>query len=203
MTKIKASDTEWLQWIEIQKAATEKGLVGEDLPSAIEMLDRYLAGDLPHDLRREAVAFRATLYQEQGNLAAAKSNFLSALELAVELDHVRFELEDSLAEISKKLGDTEEADKWYVASLRTAAADPRVAGGGFLLRLLKFRGERGLNNEEQKLVRKVVHQSWHLLRVEGEPDLSDLVGTARKLRKAQLGPFSAERPLTPKAYTGP
>lgn len=201
MTNTEASNRKWLRWIELQKTATKMWLENEDLPAAIAVLDRYLAEDLPEELRREATAFRGTLYEEQGDFAAAKSDFLSALKFAVEPDHIRFELQDSLAVISRRLRDAKEADIWYRAALQTAAADPRVAGGGFLLRLLKFRGERGLNDEEQQLAQKVIHQSWHLLRVEGEPDLSDLEGTARRLIEAQRGPFSAERPPLPKAYS--
>jgi len=40
-------------------------------------------------------------------------------------------------------------------------------------------------------------------RVMGEPDSADLEGTCKRLLKAQQGPFSAERPPTPKAYLEP
>lgn len=38
---------------------------------------------------------------------------------------------------------------------------------------------------------------------EGEPDLDELEETARKLIEAQRGPFSADRPPTPKPYSDP
>lgn len=198
-----STDSEWIEWIELQKSVVKTGFAQGDVPAAIKMLDQYLAGSRPDDLKREALAFRADLFSTEGDLEAAKTDFLSALNLATERDHVRFELEDSVAGISVEQGDSEEADKWFGAALRTAAADPRVAGGGLLLRLLRFRGEDGLTDEEHALFEQVVRQSWHLLRVEGEPDLEDLEGTAKKLIEAQRGPFSADRPPTPKAYPGP
>jgi len=198
-----STDSEWLEWIELQKSVVKTGFAQGDVPEAIEMLDRYLAESRPDDLKREALAFRADLCSTEGDLEAAKADFLSALNLAAEQDHVRFELEDSLVRISVEQGDSEEADKWFRAALRTAAADPRVAGGGLLLRLLSFRGKDGLTDEEHGLVAQIVRQSWHLLRVEGEPDLEDLEGTARKLIEAQRGPFSADRPPAPKTYSGP
>jgi hypothetical protein len=76
--------------------------------------------------------------------------------------------------------------------------DPRVAGGAFSLRFLRIRGEQELTEEEQLLVRKVVHQSWNLLRVVGEPDLGDLEAICRELIEVQKGPFSAERSRRPR-----
>ncbi len=198
-----ATDAQWMEWIEVQKAATRTAFEEENPAAAIAELDEYLAGEHPADLTREAVAFRATLHEEAGDLPAAKEDFLLALSFATEPDHVRFELQDCLAATSTKLGEAAQADKWYSAALRTAASDPRVAGGGFLLRFLRLRGERGLSEEELLIAKQVLQQSWHLLGVEGEPDLTNLKASAKKLVEAQRGPFSAERPLAPKAYPGP
>lgn len=190
------TESEWQEWNEVQKAVTQAGLVEDDLSAAIAILNRFLADDLPAALRREVIALRGTLCQEQGDLESAKTDFLAAVRLAAE-GYVRFELEDTLAEISRKLGDIQDADNWYTAALETGASDPRVAGGGFLLRFLKFRGVRGLSHEEHQLAKKMAHQGWRLLRVEGEPDLGDLEGTAKQLVEAQRRPFTAERPPAP------
>jgi tetratricopeptide (TPR) repeat protein len=195
--KASATDSEWVEWVELQKLVLKTGLEQRDVSAAIEMLNHYLAERLPEDLRREALAFRATLFEEEGQLGSAKSDFLSALELAPQPDYVRFELEDSLAHISEKQGSYQEANKWFGAALDTAARDPRVAGGAFILRMLRFRSNQGFTDEEHRLIRQVIQQSWHLLRVEGDPDLEDLEGTARKLIEAQSIPFSADRPPAP------
>lgn len=186
-----AADSEWLQWIELQKEVAKTWLEEGRPADATIVLDRYLTADLPEDLRREGTAFRAMLHREQGDLAAAKSDFLAALELAEDRDHVRFELEDSIAVISQELNDRKEAGKWYLSALRTAAADPRVVGGGFLLRYLRFRGDKNLTIEEKQLANKVVHQSWRLLQIDGEPDLENLEVTASRLIEAQQHPASS------------
>lgn len=192
MTSERASDGDWLLWIEVQKRATDEWSTG-GIPAAVGIVDGFLSSQLPRDLKREALAFRAMLYEEQGDLTSAKADFLSAVALADE-GHVRCELEDSLGLISQRLGELEDAGRWFSSALRTAASDPRVAGGGPLLRLLKVRSEKELTEEEQRLAERVIRQTWRLLRIEGEPDLGDLEGTAQKLIEAQGGPFSAERP---------
>lgn len=191
--------SDWQAWIEVQKAATLAGLIDDDLSAAIALLNKYLEGGVPTAIQREAIAYRGTLLQEYGELERAKDDFVAAWRLAEE-GYIRFELENTLAEISSKLGDATEADKWYSAALGTGAADPRVAGGGFLLRFLHFRGERGLSGGERQLAEKMVHQGWHLLRVEGALDLSDLKGAARQLVEAQQKQFSADRPPAPQAH---
>ncbi|HEX9945032.1 MAG TPA: hypothetical protein VGG03_23735 [Thermoanaerobaculia bacterium] len=199
MKKIESSDTEWLQWIEIQKAVNKKWMRGA-LPSAVAEMDQFLAGDPSLDLRREALAFRAWLQRDIGDLKAAKSDLLAALALAEKSDFVRCELEESIGFICLQEGDVQEAENWYLIALRTAAADPRVAGGNLVWQFLKLRGERGVSEEERRLLEKVVRQSWALLRVGGEPDLRDLASTSQKLIEARKGPFSAERPPSPKAF---
>lgn len=182
MTEIPESD--WKAWIEIQKEAVRAGFMGDEPSAAIAILNRFLESDPAEDIQREAIAFRGTFHLEQGDLTDAKADFLSALRLAKE-GYVRFELQDTLAEVSKKLGDAAEADHWYTVALRTGAGDPRVPGGGFLIRFLEFRGQRGLGDEERQMAMKMVQHGWQLLRVEGEPDLDNLAGTARRLVEAQ------------------
>ena len=200
MTKPRASDSEWLQWIEVQKAATRAWIGSGDLSGAIAILDRFLTSDPPLDLRRDAIAFRGSLHQEEKDLRAATLDYLNALAIAEEQGLEHYSLETSLAEVCAQSGDRQGAERWCWAALKTAAADPRESGAGALLRLLGLRGKQGLRPEERPLVEKVVRQSWHLLRVEGQPDLEDLGATARKLIEAQKGPFSAERPPIPRAF---
>lgn len=190
------TEAEWQEWNEAQQAATIAGLVGNDFKAAVNILNRYLEDRAPEDLRGEVIAFRGTLYQEHGELERAKNDYLEAWHLAAE-DYARFELEDTLAEISKKLDDAQEADRWYSTALATGATDPRAAGGGFLLRFLQFRGQHGLSDHERQLAETMIIHGWQLLQVEGEPVLHDLEEAAGRLLEAQQGPFSAHRPPTP------
>lgn len=202
MTKANATDQEWLQWIEVQNVANRAWMqVGAS--AAIAELDRFLASDPPHDLRREAISFRGRIHEDRKDLEAAKADFSSALAIAEEHALERYPIEISLAGVCRRSGNLDEAEEWYSTALRTAAADPKTSGAGTLLWLLRLRGERGLTDGERRLARKVVHQAWSLLRVDGEPDLGDLEATCKKLIEAQRGPFSAERPPAPKVYTEP
>lgn len=191
-----ATDAQWDRWVEVQKQTTQTWFKGK-ASEAITIVSRYLDTVGPSDLRREAFGFRASIHQDQGDLLAAKADFLAALELAPTRDYVRCELEDSLGSVCQQLGEVEEADGWFLAALESAAGDPRVAGGGLLKRLLRVRGERGLTPRERNLAVRVVRQGWVLLHLEGEPELVNLVGAADALLKAQGHPFSADHPPSP------
>lgn len=167
------------------------------------MLDEFVASEPPLAVKRQAIGFRGSLYDEAGDLHAAKSDFLGALELSQDRDFERYTLEESVAAICQRLRDDVEAERWSLRALKTAAADPKTSGAGALQRLLRIRGDRALIETEQRLAERVVHQAWHLLRVEGEPDLADLEAACKKLMEAQKGPFSAERPPAPRAYSEP
>jgi len=192
----------WAEWFELQRSATQVWFDGS-LAQAIEMLDEFVASEPPQAIKRQAIGYRGSLHNEAGDLHLAKADYLAAWELSEEQDFERYTLEESSAAISERLGRSAEAEWWCRKALQTAAADPKTSGSGCLLRLLKLRGRKGLSDEEHHLAKKVVYQAWHLLRVEGQPDLTDLEATCRKLIEAQRGPFSAERPPTPKAYHGP
>jgi tetratricopeptide (TPR) repeat protein len=197
-----ATDSEWLDWIEVQKAATRLWMQG-DSEAAVEVIDRYLEQKPRLDLKRQAIGFRGSIHEEQGDLEAAKNDFATAQELSEDTDFERYTLLLSLGGIAERRGFPVEADRWYVAALQTAAADPKTSGASALLRLLRLRGKGGLTEQESRLAEKAMHQAWSLLRVEGEPDLGDLIATAKKLIEAQKGPFSADRPPLPQAYTVP
>ncbi len=202
MSREATTDSEWLDWIDVQKAATRLWMQG-DLEAAIAEIDCYLEQEPRLDLKRQAIGFRGSIREEQGDLAAARSDFSAALELSEEPDFERYTLLLSLGGVAERRGDFEEAENWFLAALQTAADDPKTSGAGGLLRLLRLRGRRGLTEQEHRLAEKVVHQGWSLLRVEGKPDCTDLSATAKKLIEAQKGPFSAERPPSPQAYTPP
>lgn len=195
----KSTSREWVGWVEVQKVAVRVWFDG-DLPAAIEVVNRFLAENPPLDLQRQALGFRGSLEQERGDLQAARSDFLAARGLSEHADFERCTLEEAAAAASLQLGDLPQAERLYLEALKTAASDPRTSGGGVVLSLLKLRGESGLSEEERTLAEKVIRQSWHLLRVEGEPDLIDLASTAQRVIEAQAGPFSAEKPPTPKAF---
>lgn len=183
MTKY-STDPDWISWFETQKKATEVWAEG-DLAGAISLVNRYLEGIVLPDIRRRAIAFRGDLHEEQGSREAAKADFQLAYSLSETPDYERYTLEIALGGLSESLGDLKTADAWYIRALETASADPTTSAASGLIRLLKLRRDQGLNEEERRLVEKVLRQSWHLLRVEGEPDFDDLEVTTKKLVAAQ------------------
>jgi len=191
-----SSYEEWAKWIEVQKAAIREVEVSE----SIQRVEEYLRSEPPVDLRRQALGFRGSLRQEEGELEGAMADFLAARALTEKPDFERYTLEQSAATISQQLGQTEEAERWNVAALETAAADPTTSGAAALRALLTLRAQAGLEPDEEELARRVVRQAWHLLRVEGEPDLSDLHTASEKLLAAQSRAFSVERPPEPKSF---
>lgn len=186
-----STEEERRRWIEAQKKATETWISG-DMNGALELVSQYLAGVQLSDQRRQAIAFRGDLYEDAGDLEAAKNDFGLAHDLSEAPDYERYTLEIALGSVAKKMGDLEAAESWYLKALETAAVDLTTSGGTALRCLLKLRGGLSLSDDERSLVEKVVRQSWHLLRVEGEPDLVDLEGTAGKLIAAQSRPLSEE-----------
>lgn len=184
MNMKRSTEEEERRWIDAQTMALNAWTSG-DLAGAIELVGRYLAGNPPFDLRRRAIAFRGDLHEDSGDLDAAKSDFNLALDLSKEPDYERYTLELALGAVAKKLGNLEEADSWYRSALETASLDPTTSGGTALRSLLELRGGNEFSEEERQLVAKVIQQSWHLLQMEGEPNLADLQGTAWKLTLAQ------------------
>src|SRR5689334_10555756 len=181
---IQPTDAHWFSWIEVQTKATETWAEG-DLAGAIRLIDSYLEGKVLPDLQRRAVAFRGDLHEENGEQGAAMADFRLAHELSEKPDYERYTLELSLGGLSETLGDLNAADYWYVKALETASADATISAGSGLLRLLKLRRGRSLDEKEHRLVEKVLQQSWNLLQVEGKPDFANLEMTAKKLVAAQ------------------
>lgn len=177
-------EEEWITWRTVQKEAVETWISG-DIAGAIRLISQYLESSPPKDLRRQAIAFRGDLHEEQGDLDNAKIDLTYAHELSEGPDYERYTLEISLGSIANLQGDTTAADHWYIDALRTASESPATSGGTALRRLLELRKTRGLEGEERQLAVEVAQRSWLLLRIEGEPDLEDLEDTARKLVAAQ------------------
>lgn len=190
MSSENGSDPEWAAWLEVQRAATLFWMQGE-ASAAVAAIDHYLEEKPRVDLSRQAIGFRGSIHEDQGDLEAAKNDFVAANGLSENDDFERYTLLVSLGEIAERRGVPAEADSWYVAALRTAASDPKTSGASALLRLVRLRGREGLTDQERFIAEKVMRQGWSLLRVAGEPDMGDLVATATRLLEAQKRPLSA------------
>ncbi len=184
MSQPQSSEEKWREWIEVQKRAV-RAMVQPDLGAAIDEVDEYLRREPEGDLRGEALGFRASLREDNGDLEEARQDLLAALSLRPPASYQRYTLELALGNVAEKLGECEEAASCYSQALETVANDPTTSGGSALLRLLQLRGEHGLKPDERVLAGHVAQQSWQLLHLEGEVDLEDLTRTAELLVKAQ------------------
>lgn len=178
-------DTEFLAWVEAQKTATKAWFADGAPQEAVQTISRFLDRELSVDIRREAFAFRAMILQDVGSLTEAKGDFLTAWKLASEANYIRFELESSLAEVCVAAGEREQADRWYLAALRTAENDLRAVSAGVILRFLRFRGDTGLDGTERTLLRRLLRMSWKFLSLPGTPDLEALEDVAKEILRAE------------------
>lgn len=184
MTQSNSSEAQWLQWVEVQKAATHLWLA-DKLPEAIALVARYLQSEPPVDLRRQAIGFQGSLHQEAGNLAQARASFLAARELAEVPDFERSTLEESIAVISLRLGDVAEARRWYWQAIETAASDSRAVNAVTFLRFLEIQTPRRV---ELELIESLIARSWSSYGLPGTPDFLDLNACIHRLIEAQRKP---------------
>lgn len=174
----------WDMWVEIQKHAIAASSAGE-WSRAFETVGQFLSGFPPAELEREALAFRADLQEERGDLVAALSDYLKAHTLSSAPSFQRCTLEESIANIYARLSRRAEAELWFLKALETAAADPTTCGLPALKGICRLRGAFLFSARETPIIEKVVAQCWRIYRLPGEPDLADLGSSAQAIERAQ------------------
>jgi len=190
MNQLQSSEAMWQEWLEVQRRAV-RAMARADLAAAIVEVEEYLRREPGADLRGEALGFRASLREDNGEFAEARQDLLAALSLSQTGSYQRYTLELALGNIEEKLGEHGQAASWYLQALATVAEDPTTSGGSALLRLLQLQGTHGLRPHDRTLADRVAQKSWKLLLLEGEPDLEDLTRTAELLVEAQGQPLPA------------
>ncbi len=136
------------------------------------------------DLKSEAISFRSIIYEEIGDIESAKSDILYALSLLEKESYAKYGLEIEMGIICEKEHNTKEARSWYLRALSTAVK-ATIPGGWGLDRFFKIRNENELSQEELILCTEVVQKSWQVLKLSGEPDLTNLTKTAKYLLNAE------------------
>lgn len=184
-----STDSEWLNWVALQKQILRLVMINKDVPAALRALDNYLAGNIAQDLRRDAFVVKGRVEREAGNSENAKENYLKAHELSDEGTYSRYVIEITLGSIYEGLGMSTEALGWYTEAMRTAVLDPGTSGAVALEGFLDIKGVQSLSDEEADLCIQVVRQAWSLFRLPGEPDLEDLRGTIEELKDASTRPL--------------
>lgn len=182
MSDNEISDSEWLEWVEIQKEAIRVS-VERGHGAALEVLGAFPSGSRSLAIERQALCLRADLLARAGDPRAALRAFMGAHERTRGKDFERYTIELSLGRTSSEIGEFAEAEVWYVRALETAAADPRTCGISALKALTTLRGSFALSDEERPTVERVIAQSWALHRLPGKPDLFDLSESARAIHR--------------------
>ncbi|MEM9293023.1 MAG: hypothetical protein AAGD01_15185 [Acidobacteriota bacterium] len=151
-------------------------------------IDTFLSHRPRSDLYLEAIAYRASLFEQTGDLRRARQDFLAAHELSRPDSYSRYTLELSLGDLAERVGKEEEARGYYIQALRTVEADSKTSGATTILRLLQLKSFQDLSASEHALVRREIEQSWQLFDLAGEPDLIKIEDVLKTLLEAQSRP---------------
>lgn len=173
-----------MSWVAVQKSVVQTWM--EQGPAkAIAGLESELDLSRSVEVRREALAFRASLFDDLGDVGKAEEDFLAAYDLACLHRLEKYSIEISLAALFKRNQAKNKAEEWYLKALRTASSDPNISGAGILRKLMKLRNDSSFKGAEKELVETVVKQSWTLLGLQGEPDLDRLSRSIHRLLEAE------------------
>lgn len=117
-----SSDHEWLDWLAVQKKALRLRTRG-CLAEALAEINVFLDLEQPSDLRCDALAFRAMIEEEQGELVLAKTDRQCARALALPASYRRYTIELGLAGLGVVAG-RQAVSVVFQASLITAGSRP-------------------------------------------------------------------------------
>src|SRR5687768_10871150 len=89
------NDQDWLQWIEEQQRVVSSWMEGRR-DEALRLLEDYLRTEPPHQFVSDALAYRAELKREQGDIDGAVDDFRNAHRLSRRGSYSRYTLEITL-----------------------------------------------------------------------------------------------------------
>lgn len=167
----------------ISEALRQK--VQGDFASAHATLESAVAAipETDRDARAELLAFNADLYEEQGSTADARRIYEDALKLSRDDPYRSYSIELSVGALCERSHGVDDAARWYVAAINTALSSDSVSAGSAVKRLVMLRDGR-LDAAERILCERGIDHSWNVLGLSGEPDRSNLSGSASILIEA-------------------
>ncbi len=166
------------RWIRAQKRIS-KSLAARDFAGALRILDSFLLTQVSTDLYSEAHGLRAIVLEKCGETEPARASLLEAHSSSPPLSYARYTLELALGEIAERHGELPDAIGWYRRALDTAAGGEEISGATAVLSFLRLRTDP--SPVERTQCSLVCERSWQVLGLSSEPDLKDLIGTAKKL----------------------
>lgn len=161
------SETDWEEAQQLVMVAWHRG----DFARALSEIDRVL-GEGTDEMKGQSLVYRGMIRESQGALEAAKQDWSDALSHVGEGTYARYVGERSLGEVCERLGQTDEAERWYRVALATCAAGAEFSGGLALQAFVRLKGQQ-LSRTDKALIAAVAEKSWRALELPGKPDLSD------------------------------
>jgi hypothetical protein len=162
-------------------------MIERNFAAALSEVQTFLGGEVGHEWRAEALAFRGDIKEEMGDLRGAKLDFSAARSL-VGPGYAKYVHEISLAGICRKQQLIDEAISWYRAAMHTAIEVDKISSGSALSGLLKLQSQAELTTEDREICVRAAKQSWRVLGLPGSPDISGLEKVASLICKAETKP---------------
>ncbi|MFC1770108.1 hypothetical protein ACFLZI_03540 [Nitrospirota bacterium] len=168
-----------------------------DYDSALSIISDILVHETYTDLRCDAYGYRAAFLEQLGRLDEAIEDWLSSYSLITpnplrDVIFKRYVTELRIGGVCEKQSKNQAATEWYKKALTTICEGEGTSGGSALKSFINIVGEKNLKDNEKALCNEVVLKSWELMhtlgRLEGEPNLTNLMETAEVIIKAESKP---------------
>jgi hypothetical protein len=169
-------------WGRVELRVARLAREGENL-AALKELDHFLATEPAPAVVSSALSYRSMVKEEAGDHRGAFEDELQAHALSLPGTYSRYTKELSLGSLSIICGQEEKAISWFLAALNTARDGESISAGAALRKFLELRGEAQLDPAERTLCIEVIRRSWKVLRQSGEPDVTNLMQAANRLRE--------------------
>lgn len=169
-----------------------------DYDGAISIISNILETETYDDLRCDAYGYRAGLLEKLGKLDGALEDWLTSYSLIEpnpfrDLVYRKYVTELRIGGVYEKQSKMQEALEWYRKALKTIIEGEGTSGSSALKSFIEMIGEDKLTEEDRNLCNEVVIKSWELMqtlgRIEGEPDMRNLLGTVEEISKAESKPL--------------
>lgn len=178
-------DASWDTWYQVMRSITSLMKQG-DTKTALKEVDFFLLGDIAPEVESDALGMRADLKEQLEDLEGAKNDLLTARAL-VGPSYKRYVHELSLGSISQRQQNFEEAVSWFRSALQTCLDGEGISGGTALKRFFAISGRRIPPNDEE-LCARAIRRSWLVLRLPGQPDLTDFSKDIETIKDGESKP---------------
>lgn len=178
------ADDQLQQLAAAERESFERLHSGADPAGAVARMTDFLAMPLREEIRGEALAFRAILFEQQDRFEEARADLLAAHRISSPDTFHRYGIELGLVQVAERQGRLDDALAWARRALATVAADPTTDGSGCVDTLLALAGgESNLAPDERTTGEAVLRRAFTLRDLDA-PDDASLAELAALLQSA-------------------